>query len=146
GGGDARLRGGGSPDVGLDALDADFGPLPEVTGEPGHDHVGGDQPVKIDKLRHADADGRARAQAERGTQAGQDRGELAAQLGRSERRLSREDLPEQHVSARHRDSENSGLGTADVDADGYAPPLSPAHGGPPYCSRPRRVWALVTAP
>src|SRR5262249_51165134 len=42
--------------------------------------------------------------------------------------LSREDLPEQHVSARQRDSEDSGLGAADVDADGYAPALSPAHG------------------
>jgi hypothetical protein len=85
---------GGRPDVGLDALDADFGPLLEVTGEPRYDHVGGDQPVKIHKLRHADADREARGQAELGTQAGQDRGELAAQMGGSERRLSRKDLPE----------------------------------------------------
>src|SRR5262249_53005884 len=41
--------------------------------------------------------------------------------------LSWEDLPEQHVSARQRDSENSGLGAADVDADGYVPSRCPAH-------------------
>ena len=118
---------GGRPDVGLDAPDADLDPLFEITGEPGYDHIGGDQPVKIDKFRHADADRKASACAQLGTQVRQNRGELAAQTGRSERRLSRKDLPEQHINARQRDGQNSRLGTADVDAGRYPRSLSSAH-------------------
>src|SRR5260221_6599092 len=97
-GADASLRAGGGPYVLLDSHHAEFGPFLEVTGKPGDDDLRGNQSVEVDKFRHAHADRRAFAQAQRRLETWQDRDELAAQAARTACRPSRADLPERGVS------------------------------------------------
>ena len=135
-----RLRVGGSPDVGLNARNPDLCPLLEVTGETWYHDVCDDQALEINEFRHADADRRALVQDQLRTHAAKDHDKLAANAGRSERRLRRKDFPEEDLGAWKRDSDNSRLRAADVNADREAPSVRSARERIAcYCSPSGRV-------